>query len=69
MVIEDEVDVEGLEDIILELQEGVVPLRRGLSFEQFIETTKEVENQDTHLGLRGDYIEHLWALQSATPMA
>lgn len=69
MIIEDEVDIEGLEDIILELREDAVPLRHGLSFEQLIETTKEVENRDTHFGLRSDLIEHLWALKGTTHMA
>ena len=39
MIIEDEAEIEGLEDIISELRQDAVLLRRRLSFEQFIETT------------------------------
>jgi hypothetical protein len=53
MILEDEEDVEGLEDIIPEFQVGVVPLERGLSFEDLLTSTTEIENSDTHFGLRG----------------
>jgi len=33
MIIENKADIGGLEDIVLELREDAVPLRRGLSFE------------------------------------
>lgn len=69
MIIENEMNVQGLEDIISELREGVVSSRHGFSFDQSIETTREVENQDVHFGLRGDLIELLWALKAATHMA
>ena len=69
MIIEDKVEIEGLEDIISELRQDAVPLRRGLSFEQFLETTREVENRDIHFGLKGDLIEHLRALKGAIHMA
>ena len=53
MIIEDEADIEGLEDIIGNLREDAVSLRCGLSFEQLIDSTKEVENRDTHFLLKG----------------
>jgi hypothetical protein len=68
MIIEDEADIEELEDIISELRQDAVPLRCGLSSEQLIETTKEVENRDTHFGRSGDLIEYLWALKDVIHM-
>jgi hypothetical protein len=63
MILEDEQDVEGLEDIIAELQQDAEPLNRGLSFQELLAGTIELENRDTHFNLRGDLIEHLWRLK------
>jgi hypothetical protein len=63
MILEDEQDVEGLEDIIAELQQDAEPLNRGLSFQELLVGTIELENRDTHFNLRGDLIEHLWRLK------
>jgi hypothetical protein len=30
-----------------------------------VANTIELENSDTHFGLRGDLIEHLWAVKGA----
>jgi hypothetical protein len=65
MIIEDEEGVDGLEDIISELHEGNVPMQRGLAFEELVTKTREITNPDTHFGLRGDLIEHLWLLKDA----
>jgi hypothetical protein len=65
MIIEDEENVEGLEDIITNLHANAVPLKRGLCFSELMASTKEIENKDTHYGLRGDLIEHLWVLKGA----
>ncbi len=65
MILEDEEDIEGLDDIVGELQVGNVPLERGLSFEQLLTSTTEIADVDTHYGLRGDLIEHLWNLKGA----
>jgi glutathionylspermidine synthase len=62
MILEDEENVEGLEDIIPELQADDVPMERGLTFQQLVSSTIEIENSGTHYALRGDLIEHLWAL-------
>jgi hypothetical protein len=62
MILEDERDVPGLENIISGLVDENVSLRRGLSFEALINHTIEIENEDLHYSLRGDLIEHLWAL-------
>jgi hypothetical protein len=51
------------------LKEDAVPLCRGLSFEQFIETTKDIENCVIIFELRSDLVEHFWALKGATHMA
>jgi hypothetical protein len=63
MILENEQDVEGLEDIIAELQQDTEPLNRGLSFQELLAGTIELENRDTHFNLRGDLIEHLWRLK------
>jgi hypothetical protein len=63
MILDDEQDVPGLENILAPEFGGNVPLRRGLSFEELATSTSEIENKDTHYGLRGDLIEHLWALK------
>ena len=63
IILEDERDVPGLENII-SVDENV-PMRRGLSFESLMNHTVEIENEDFHYSLRGDLIEHLWALKGA----
>ena len=65
MIIDDEEGVEGLDDIIGELHEGNIPMQRGLSFDEFMASTMDIANADTHFGLRGDLIEHLWMLKGA----
>ena len=42
------------------------PLRGDLSYNQLILGTLQLENQETHFSLRGDLIEHLWALKGST---
>jgi hypothetical protein len=42
-----------------------VPMHRGITLDQFTTQTAEIENADTHYALRGDLIEHLWALKGA----
>ena len=63
MILDDEHDVPGLENILVGEFGGNVPLRRGLSFQELATHTIEIENKDTYYGLRGDLIEHLWALK------
>jgi hypothetical protein len=65
MILDDEDGVEGLEDIIGDLQVGAVPMRRGLTFQDLITGTSEILNSDTHFNLRGDLIEHLWKIKGA----
>jgi hypothetical protein len=33
------------------------------TFDQLVTSTIELENANTHYGLQGDLIEHLWALK------
>ena len=66
MIVDDEEDVDGLEDIIADLDDGLVDLERGLSFQQLLTGTHEIESSDMHFSLKGDLIEHLWALKGAT---
>ena len=66
MILDDERDVEGLDDLIPELMEGAVPLERGLTFDNLVSSTIAIENVDTHFSLRGDLIEHLWEIKGAT---
>jgi hypothetical protein len=63
MILDDERDVPGLKNIISELVDENVPLRRDLSFEALLNDTIKIENEDLHYSLRGDLIEHLWALK------
>jgi hypothetical protein len=64
MIVEDEQNVEGLEDIIAELQgnEGI-HVQRGLSFDELLAGTIDIHNVDKHYSLRWDLIEHLWSLK------
>jgi hypothetical protein len=36
-----------------------------LSFQELLASTMDIANADTHFGLRGDLIEHLWMLKGA----
>ena len=65
MIVEDEEGVLGLEDIITDLQHDTKPLERGLSLDNLIASTREIENVETHYSLCGDLIEHLWAIKGA----
>jgi hypothetical protein len=59
-IVEDEQNVEGLEDIIADLQvNDGIPIQRPLSFDHLLAGTIDVHNEDTHYSLRGDLIEHL----------
>jgi len=46
MILEDEEGVEGLEDIIGDLETHTVPMHRELTFGQLLESTCEIENVD-----------------------
>jgi hypothetical protein len=63
MIVEDESDVLGLENILIGLEDFGIPLRRELSFEDLATNTRELKNEDTYYELRGDLIEHLWDLK------
>ena len=63
MILEDESGVQGLENVLGVAFDDNVPMERGLTFEQLRENTKEIEDKDMHHNLRGDLIEHLWALK------
>jgi hypothetical protein len=56
MIMEDEEDVEGLEDIIPELQGHAMPFQRGLTFDDLLTSPIEIENIDAHYGLRSNII-------------
>ena len=57
MIVEDENDVPGLENILVGLEDFGAPLRRGLFFEDLATNTRELENVDTRYELQGDLIE------------
>ena len=63
MILDDEHDVPGLDNTLAAEFGGNAPLRRGLSFQELTTHTCEIENRGTDYGLRGDFIEHLWALK------
>jgi hypothetical protein len=62
MILDDECEA-GLE-LPFDLDQ-VVPLQRGISFEDLVSGTIKIENSDLHYSLRGDLIEHNWALKGA----
>ena len=63
MILDDESDVQGLENVLGVAFDDNVPMERGLTFEQLREHTEDIEDEDLHYNLRGDLIEHLWALK------
>jgi hypothetical protein len=63
MIIDDESGVQGLENVLGAAFNDNVPMERGLTFEQLLEHTQKIEDEDMHYSLRGDLIEHLWALK------
>ena len=63
MIFDDERGVQGLENILGAAFEDNVPIERGLTFEQLQEYTEEIKDVDMHYNLKGDLIEHLWALK------
>jgi hypothetical protein len=38
---------------------------RGLSFSDLLTSMGEIQDVETHHSLRGDLIEHLWAIKGA----
>jgi hypothetical protein len=66
MILEDERDVPGLENVLGTVVLDNVALHRSMTLNQFTTHTEEIKNEDTHYALRGDLIEHLWALKDAT---
>jgi hypothetical protein len=65
MILEDERDVSGLENVFGAATIDNVALHRGMTLDQFTTYTKEEKNEHTLYALRGDLIEHLWALKGA----
>lgn len=50
MILDDERDVLGLENVLGVVAIDNVPLHRGMYFEHLTKPTKEIENEDTHHG-------------------
>ncbi len=63
MILDDESGVHDLENILGSAFDDNVPMERGLTLDQLLEYTREIEDEDMHYSLRGDLIEHLWALK------
>ena len=59
MIVDDEEDVTGLEDIWIDLQKDNLPAQRGLSFDELMARIIDVQNENTRFSLRRDLIEHL----------
>lgn len=66
MILKDERDVSGLENVLGTAVLDNVALHRSMTLDQFTIHTEEIENEVTHYALRGDLIEHLCALKCAT---
>jgi len=47
MIVEDEEGIDGLEDILSNLQDVAPPLERGLTFDALVSATRDIENYDT----------------------
>jgi len=65
MIVENEQDEPRLEDIVTELLDNNLSFDRDLSFEDLVSGTDQIQDVDSHFGLRGNLIEHLWALKGA----
>jgi hypothetical protein len=63
MILDDENGIQGLENVFGAALDNNVPIERILTFEQLLEDTREIEDEDMHYNLRGDLIEHLWPLK------
>ena len=63
MILDDESGVQGLENVLGPSFDDNVPMERGLTLDQLLQYTQEIEDEDMHYSLRGDLIEHLWALK------
>jgi hypothetical protein len=55
-------------DQILKLEPSLdvrknITFKRGLSFEDHVEGTIQIENHDFHSNLQNDLIKHLWQLK------
>ena len=48
MILDNERDVEGLEDLIPYLIDAAMSVERGLTFDNFVSSTIDIENSDTH---------------------
>jgi hypothetical protein len=61
MVIEDERpnNMEGFEHV------ATIQMYIELIFNSYMEFTKELENQNRHLSLQSDLVEHLWVLKGS----
>jgi hypothetical protein len=59
MILEDESDVVGLENILGGLEDGGVQFQRRWSFGNLMRNTRELYNEDIHYDLREDLTEHL----------
>ena len=66
MIIDDERGVSRLEYMLAQYLCDNMLLRHGLTFEDFMASTIEIENEFTHYKLHNDLIEHLWQLKDAT---
>jgi len=63
MIIEDEREVQGLENIYDGAPRDVSISRdRSTDFESFVARYREVRNEEVHYQLRNDLVEHLWQL-------
>lgn len=59
MLVDDKLDVSRLDNILGGLSNGNMSWHRGLLLEELVIHIIEIENEETHYGLRGDFIEHL----------
>jgi len=63
MIVKNEKDEFGLKDIVTKLLDSNLSFDRDLSFEDLVNGPAQIQDVNSHFGLRDDLIEHLWALK------
>jgi hypothetical protein len=65
-VVLDNMTIEDEQNLNLELSFNMkvnITFKKGLSFEDYVKCTTQIENHDSHYNHQNDFIEHLWQLK------
>ena len=66
MIVDDERDVHGLENILAQYMGDNAAMCRRISFEDFATSGNKIHDKATYYNLHSDLIEHLWELKGAS---